>query len=563
MKRLISIMMILVLAMGILAGCGTANQETESTGSETTTESSKEAEAETTGELEAETEAPAKGGEKVVTMGVTGLWMSLCHLMWPTKDVQQVFTAPMYDPVIAIDGNDGSIQPRVISSWSASDDNKVITVKINPDITWHDGTKLTANDLYFTFKMISSAGFECERISNFQYVEGFDSSGMCAVDDFADTGVKVVDDETLEFHLTIPYATEDFIKTSFYRCYVAPEHLLGDVAPEDFANHEFWQNPVGYGAFKFDSYIDGERMEYVKNENYYQGAPDFDRLIIKVVDASAMLSALKSGDVDMTAYSSVLGTKDLEMAAEDPNLQVTVNEGFAHDHLLINNKKFTTEQRKALNHIVNKEILAQAAYGEYAVPTIAMFNKNHPYYNPIVEELAYEYDPEKGVQLLEEAGFDFGKTYTIHVQSDQTQRVAATTALQQMFAEAGIQCEVIQADMATISAALYGSECDFAVMGSAGTPFDPLNELFYYWVDAWNQMSDPTMTEWGDEMRAALSFDEKYAISEKMQRYQMENTPMIYLYLRNQTFTISNRIQGTDTASFAIKNWNYWDWKVD
>ena len=528
MKKLVSILLALAMVLSLFVGYGAS--------------------------------AYAESEEKVVTMGVIAPWMTLCHMMWPTKDQQQVFTAPMYDSAVAIDGTTGEIEPRVFDSWTASEDNMTITVKINPNITWHDGEKLTAEDVVYTCNLVTSPDFETERVSNLQYVVGMEPDATC--NDFSAAGIRAVDDYTVEFSLTIPMDPDSFIGSGFYRFYVAPEHLLGDVPMSEVSTNELWENPVGYGPFKFDSYIDGERFEYVKNENYYRGVAQFDRLIIKVIDASAMLSALKSGDVDMTAFPSVLSVTDLDMAAEDENLNVIVNDGYSHDHLLINNKRFTSEQRNALNYLINKEILAQAAYGNYAKPTTAMFNKNHPYYNPIVESMAYEYDPEKGVQLLQEAGFDFDKTYTIHVQSDSTQRIVATTALQQMFAEAGINCEIVQADMATISAALNGNECDFAMMGSAGTPFDPLNELFYYWVDGWNQMTDPQMEEWGAEINAALTFEEKYAISEKMQVYQMENTPMIYLYLKDQTYVISDRISGADAPSFATKNWNYCEWEV-
>ena len=66
-------------------------------------------------------------------------------------------------------------------------------------------------------------------------------------------------------------------------------------------------------------------------------------------------------------------------------------------------------------------MIAKGAFGEYAKPALAMFNKEqgHPFYSPAIEDMAYEYDLEKGVQMLKDAGFDFNKTYTVHVQSDQ------------------------------------------------------------------------------------------------------------------------------------------------
>jgi peptide/nickel transport system substrate-binding protein len=538
MKRKLSLILALCMMITFLVSCGPKDG-----GSETSDQGN------------------ANSGEKVVTAGVIGTWMSMCQMMWPTKDVQQAFTTPMYDQCISISGT-GELEPKLFSSWEISDDNTVVTVKINPDANWHDGEPVTAEDVVWTASISANPEWTGER--TFQNLAGLDLTTSVWTDSFDQVGIKAIDDKTVEFTLATPMDLEYFMKM-FYRTYIMPSHLLKDIPLAELESNDFWKNPVGNGPFKFDSYIDGERFEYVANEDYYLGAPDFDRLIVKVVASSAMLSALKSGDVDILLYSNVLTSNDFEMAKEDPNLEVVVNEGFAHDHILINNKRFNQEQRVALNYIVDKSMVAQAAFGEYAKPATAMFNKEqgHPFYNPVVEDYVYDYDLEKGVQMLKDAGFDFNKTYTIHVQSDQQARIAACTVLQQQFQQAGIKLEVVQADMATISAALNNNECDFALMGSAGTPFDPNNEHFYYWIDGWNQLTDPKYDEAFLKIKSAVSFDEQYEISGQIQQWQMEESPMIYLYYKMQTFVYNNRISNVDTSPFGLKNWKFHEWKVE
>ncbi len=544
LKRLLCV---IVALMMLLTGCSTPEPATDtSTGDAPDSAATEDA-------------GTADGEEKVVTMGVTSAWLSLSHAMWQSKDAQQVFTAPLFDTLAIVNG-EGVLEPAIYSSWEATDDTySEYICKIDPNAYWHDGEKVTADDVVFTYKFLLNPEVEDE--FGDPYIVGTDESGQW-VNSADDLGIEAVDEETVKMTLKQGVAPDTYFYALRYS-YIFPEHLLADVAPADLATIDFWENPVGSGPFMFDSYIDGERMEYVVNENYYKGAADIDRLIIKVVASSALLSSLMSGDVDVTAYSSALSANDLDMAAEAEGLSVTVAEGYSHDHLLINNQKFDTDTRLALNYLVDKDLLAEAAYGKYAEAADSLFNISHPYYSDVAAEMAIGYDQAAGITMLEDAGFDFSKTYTIHVQSDQAQRVSAATVLQQIWSEAGINCEVVQADMATISAALFAGECDFAVMGSAASNSDPTTATFYYIENGWNQMTDMTINDLWDEVKVALTYEDAYALTEQFQVLQAETSPMIYLYFKTQTYVVSDRLSNVDTSGFGVKNWKYYEWTVE
>ena len=98
---------------------------------------------------------------------------------------------------------------------------------------------------------------------------------------------------------------------------IFPEHCLKDVPAETFVTDPFWDDPIGCGAFKLDNVISGERMEYVANKDYFLGAPDFDRLIIRVIPSANMLSTLISGEIDTTALGSELPYTDFQMASQE------------------------------------------------------------------------------------------------------------------------------------------------------------------------------------------------------------------------------------------------------
>ena len=52
--------------------------------------------------------------------------------------------------------SDGSVAPALAKSWTISPDNLVYTFKLNENVTFHDGTPMTAKDVKFSLERASS-----------------------------------------------------------------------------------------------------------------------------------------------------------------------------------------------------------------------------------------------------------------------------------------------------------------------------------------------------------------------------------------------------------------------
>ena len=233
-----------------------------------------------------ENEGGTSDGETVVTMGTTTAWESLCPLNRDI-DTQVAFMLPVFDQWVTLN-TDGSLTPQLFESWELSEDGTVLTAKINSDAKFHDGEKVKASDVVFTYLLMADPDFDRTMKDYTKYVVGTDETGMCSNPD--EFGMRAIDDETLEIEVKQPTTVENFF-FQFRVTLVLPEHLLKDIPAGSIMTDPFWENPVGSGPFKFDSMISGERIEYVANDDYYLGRPDFDRLVIRVIPADNMLSA--------------------------------------------------------------------------------------------------------------------------------------------------------------------------------------------------------------------------------------------------------------------------------
>ena len=77
--------------------------------------------------------------------------------------------------------------------------------------------------------------------------------------------------------------------------------IFKDADPAKLDADPFFQKPIGTGCFIFDKQVAGERYELTANEDYFLGAPNFNKLVIRVMDAASIVPGLMSGEIDLTS----------------------------------------------------------------------------------------------------------------------------------------------------------------------------------------------------------------------------------------------------------------------
>lgn len=210
--------------------------------------------------------------------------------LFATTNSEKTLSKLMFATLSTIDYS-GHVGVGLAESIVPDDTARIWSVTLKDGLKWSDGEPITIEDVLFTINLIKD-----------QNVNTIFDSNL--------TGVKVeqVDDMTLQF--TLPTAYADF--AAALNIPVLPEHILGEVAPNQLLEHSFSTNPVTSGAFSFNAVqsvtTDGEKLIYLAaNPNYYKGRPMLDTFAVHAYSSTAeIVDALSRGDVTATADLSPL-----------------------------------------------------------------------------------------------------------------------------------------------------------------------------------------------------------------------------------------------------------------
>ncbi len=278
-----------------------------------------------------------------------------------------------------------SYTPWGAESWEFSDDRKTLTFHLRDDIHWHDGVKMTAYDVEYSFRIYSSDEVAWSSIRWLDKIES-----VTAADSFT---------VVTTFKEVYPYQLTD---ANVY--WPLPQHLLGHIPPGRLRNAPFNRNPVGNGPFKFKKWVSQQNIELEANEDYFLGRPYLDKVKFKIVpDRTSLLMQLETGEIDLyhkfppQAYNRLSQNPDLRIYKFPSRSYYFI--GWNNAHPLFENRNV----RRALNMAIDRqEIIDALCYG-LARPVNGHFLSWLWAYAESLEPLPY--DPEEARRILAEEGW--------------------------------------------------------------------------------------------------------------------------------------------------------------
>jgi peptide/nickel transport system substrate-binding protein len=225
-------------------------------------------------------------------------------------------------------------------------DPTTLIIKLKKNVLWHDNAKFSANDVIFTYEKIIDPKVFNSIKSNFQQVKS----------------VKALDDYTIE----VIYSQAYFKAIETWMVGILPYHLLKD--EKDLMTSSFNKNPIGTGSYKLKEFKQGQDIELIANENYFEGTPKIEKILYKFLpDPNTSFLYLKQKKLDIGGLTPIQIDRQID---DDFKNKFTIIQkpSFAYSYLGFNlkNEKFKDIRiRQALSLAVNRQEMVDILFFGY------------------------------------------------------------------------------------------------------------------------------------------------------------------------------------------------------
>lgn len=497
----------------------------------------------------------------------------------------------VFEGLITRNGVTTEIEPLLAKDWDISEDGTVYTFYLREGVQWSDGEEFTADDVIFTFDVISDEDVATST-RDVMKIDG----------EFPE--YRKIDKYTVEFELPKPFAPFMNNMTT----YIVPEHKLREPWEEGKFN-ETWgidtdpSEIVGTGPFTIADYQEGERVVMLRNARYWRRSPEGEPLPyitrwVRTIAESQETMTLLFED-GQTHYTSVQGIdfERLEQGAQAGNYSmVDAGPTFSTNFLVFNmnprNPKLEDEPekyewftnlnfRRAVAYAMDKDTMIDQALAGYGSPQWSPVSEpNEVFLNEDVKK--YPYDLDKAREELEKGGFswdDDGQLideegneveFNILTNAGNNEREQITNTIANDLKELGMEVHANPIEFNNLVNKMQ-SEFDFdtILIGLTGgvEPHSGAN----VWPSSghlhmWNPQQEEPATDWEakiDELfekgASTVDTDERVEYYNEFQEIVAEKLPVIYTVTPNSLYAIRNNLKNTEPTAYGGVTWNIYE----
>ena len=502
--------------------------ETAATEPPTTASSPTTAAAEPT--APAASDEPKQGGE-VIMMGHHEIASLSPDDDGPT--VHWVLTTNLFNGLLQLDSF-FALQPVLCESYEAAADGTSFTFTLREGVLFHDGEEMTSEDVKYTFEFYANPENASVQASNFTTLDTVDAP----------------DDYTVTFNLKNPDAA--FLSRSA-QTYIVPAHYHGEIG-----EIEFKTKPIGTGAFSLQEYDPASHAVLAAFDDHFRGRPNLDLYRENIVpEASVRKIALESGEADHSAWS--LLTEDNIALRDSGDFTTFITSSVAVNHFPLNNERPQFQDkvvRQAMMFAIDRESIVNELWRGLAVKATANLSPALEfYYEPDVAQ--YEYDPEKAMTMLDEAGWVAGAdgirekdgvklSWTCGVITGDQARKPEAEIVQQWLAEIGMEMKIEErpstsTDMreGNLDMALY----NWTYGGGSGEP-DASDTLRSDALNNFSHYKNPELDTLLDQGLAEVDADARREIYSQIQKLVAEEVPFLFIKFWDWFSFFNVRVKG-------------------
>lgn len=432
----------------------------------------------------------------------------------------------IFESLIKRDNATQKFIPNLAEKWEISDNHLVYTFTLRKDVYFHDGHKMNAEDVLFTYEKI---------ISN----------------DNPNIGLKIYYKDVKKAEIISDYQIRFIMKRPYFKSLefiggmsVIPKHIFSKV--KDFNNNEYnYRNPIGTGPYRFLLWKTRDKVILKRNEQYWGKKPQIKALEFKIMeDSSTALAALKKKDLDLmnlTPFQWERQTSTEEFRTEFNKIKYLST---SYRYIGYNCRKApfnNADVRISMTHLINRKEIVHKLLKKLAIITTGPFWYESAQYNKKLKPRPF--DPDKAAAHLKKAGYrkidgyfqKNGKILTFELMIPSGIRFYEQFAsiVREDMKTSGVKMEIRQIQFQALIEKINERNFDAYVLGwSMGTDTDP----YQLWHSSQIQNGDNYpgfATPETDAIieKARMEFDEKKrnALYHRFHEILYENQPYTFL----------------------------------
>jgi peptide/nickel transport system substrate-binding protein len=474
--------------------------------------------------------ALAQGEAKVLTIGINAEVSSLDPHHVPGSIIGNRIYHMIFDQLTRTDAQ-GQVQPMLATAWENTDETTWVFT-LRSDVTFHDGTTMTAEDVAFSLnRLLFSDRESFIRASFLPYITSVEATGDLEV-----TITTPNVDPLLPLRLASPNAV---------------------VMPQAYAEATGFDAlqtaPIGAGPYRVVESTPGERLVLERHDDYWMGVADAESVIVRVIPETATrVAALQAGEVD---FITTVSPDLIDQIDGADNLRIDTASVYNFMLIYFNTNQGVTANpdiRRALSLAIDREAIAEALWGgrvrvmnDYYLPGEFGYDAERP---------IFAYDPEQAMELLTQAGYNGEVLEFTPPSAYYTNGRLVTDAIAEMWRAVGVNVEYNPLDTAAwAERSLAGN--NIATLQSFGTSGDPATgsivQAWASWVGAYYTPDEEFMAlaaAAGASLDPALRLENYRAIVDIMDR----DIPIAPLYQSIEFYGVREGIEWQPHQEFYI-----------
>ena len=372
------------------------------------------------------------------------------------RDILPIYNL-VYESLITID-DDYNPRGCLAESWECSSDGKLWTFHLRTDVSFSDGTPLTARDV------VASANYILDKAKD----ENITDHGFYSNLKYFISSISAKDDSTV----TVKAAR---------RYYGLLYAMTFPVVPESMVQAD---NPLGTGPYLIGEFHAGQQMWLTANTRWWKAQPKVrDISFLFHTTARSLVESYEYAQID-AAYTRSIAGAQYKTGTSSITMSFRTNQ---LECLLMNNSssELTPEVRKAIRFLIDRNKIITNVYSGMAKETNFPFYPGTWMYNSALDDQFYR-DVDEAKRLLAEAGWEDSDENNIldrinskgelrnlslrfyyYEEPDNDVRAEAVNQIVESLAEVGIACRVEAMTMANMKSKLEAGSYDLALASFA------------------------------------------------------------------------------------------------